>query len=229
MVRAISCRGSRPPPAAKKRASRISPRTRPTASSAHVGAPIARVAASVASRSWKTCFRRYVATSLGGGQRCLPLQESKVPRMRKHGTCSLTSQAIKNRRGLSRISLKDMTCRYLRVTFLGSSSDSWGSLWGSGSVHGDAPPLPAGVSDAGNGTADRATIADVKAPPEFDVTLFGAPPLVNIRLFVRRADGRTLRRCRSARFAGPGKGQGKILRCVDRDGDGIADSVNLVC
>jgi len=115
--------------------------------------------------------------------------------------------------------------RYLRLTFLGSSTGVWGSIWEFEAYDGDLPELPKGK--AAGGSAPAATISDVKAPDGFNVTLFGAPPTVNYPACLTAAPtGEVFVGVDEQGSLGKEKGRGKVLRCIDADGDGVADKIN---
>ena len=68
----------------------------------------------------------------------------------------------------------------------------------------------------------------VKAPPEFEVTLFAAPPKVNYPVAIAAApDGAVYVAVDEQGSLGRTPGGGKILRCVDEDGDGKVDGVTV--
>ncbi len=59
--------------------------------------------------------------------------------------------------------------RYLRVTFLKSSAGSWASLWEVEAAEKNLPRVP---DNRPKKASPLPTLADVKAPPEFDVSIF---------------------------------------------------------
>ncbi len=70
--------------------------------------------------------------------------------------------------------------RYLKVTYLGSSTGSWGSIWEIEAHAGALPELPRKVMKAAeNGSNAASGFGNVKAPEGFDVTVFAEPPKVN--------------------------------------------------
>ncbi len=77
--------------------------------------------------------------------------------------------------------------------------------------------------------ADDRTVADlVKAPPGFDVTLFAAPPKVGYPVAIAAAPtGEVFVAVDEQGSLGRTPGGGKVLRCVDRDGDGKVDEVKV--
>ncbi|MCA9066689.1 MAG: discoidin domain-containing protein, partial [Planctomycetaceae bacterium] len=126
--------------------------------------------------------------------------------------------------GIRAHSVEAPQTRYLRTTFLGSSTNGWGSLWELEACAGELPPLPAGAADGGKPTA---TISDVQAPDGFHVTLFAAPPAVNYPVCLTAAvTGEVFVGVDEQGSLGKEAGRGKILRCIDTDGDGQADQIN---
>ncbi|HEX7898895.1 MAG TPA: discoidin domain-containing protein [Planctomycetota bacterium] len=106
--------------------------------------------------------------------------------------------------------------RHLRVTCLGSKG-GWASFFEFEAYEGDAPA--AKLPDPLKG---------VKAPPEFDVTLFGEPPVVNYPVCLAATpDGTLFVGVDENGSLGKVEGYGKVLRCVDADGDGKAEDVKV--
>ncbi|MFO1063036.1 MAG: discoidin domain-containing protein [Pirellulales bacterium] len=111
--------------------------------------------------------------------------------------------------------------RYLKVTFLGSRSGGWGSLF---EIEASTEPLP---TLADSGSTDSAAVSDVEAPTAFEVRMFAAPPQVNYPVcLTAAADGTVFVGVDEQGSLGKEKGRGKIVRCIDRDGDGRADLFN---
>jgi putative membrane-bound dehydrogenase-like protein len=130
----------------------------------------------------------------------------------------------KERNGLSVDAVKTDAARYLKVTFLGSNGGGWGSLWEIEAYPGDLPPLPEGVSSGAEGAA---SIDDVKAPEGFDVSLFAGPPQVTYPVCITTSvDGEVFVGVDEQGSLGKEPGRGKIVRCIDSDGDGKADKFN---
>ncbi|XZE55630.1 DUF7133 domain-containing protein [Planctomycetaceae bacterium SH139] len=114
--------------------------------------------------------------------------------------------------------------RYLKVEFLGTSSGSWGSIWEVEAYAGELPALPASVAAA---SGPAATTADVKAPADFDVRMFAAPPQVGYPVCITTgAQGEVFVGVDEQGSLGKESGRGRVLRCLDIDGDGVADRVN---
>ncbi|QDU59345.1 Cytochrome c [Planctomycetes bacterium Pan216] len=80
-----------------------------------------------------------------------------------------------------------------------------------------APPVPPKLSD-------------VKAPEDFEVTLFAVPPKVNYPTCLSAAPtGELFVGVDPQGSIGKESNQGKVLRCLDTDGDGKADAINEFC
>ena len=120
--------------------------------------------------------------------------------------------------------------KYLKVTFVNSTPVYWASLWEFEAYESpDLPPLPkAAVTTPAIGTnTTNASIADVTAPAGFDVTMYGNPPQVNYPVCIAAAaTGELFVGVDPQGSLGKEPGQGKVLRCVDVDGDGRADHIN---
>jgi len=131
----------------------------------------------------------------------------------------------KKKRRITRHAVDAPGTRFLQVKFLGSSTGVWASFWEFEASDSKLPPLPKSVTQPA--ATAPASIADVRAPQGFDVTMFGAPPQVNYPVCLAAAPDGTL-------FVGVDKqgslgkepGQGKVLRLIDTDGDGVADRIN---
>jgi putative membrane-bound dehydrogenase-like protein len=130
----------------------------------------------------------------------------------------------KERNGLSVDAVKTDDARYLKITFHGSNGGGWGSLWEIEAYPGDLPPLPEGASAGADGAA---SIEDVKAPKGFDVSLFAGPPQVTYPVCITTSvDGEVFVGVDEQGSLGKEPGRGKIVRCIDTDGDGKADKFN---
>ena len=113
--------------------------------------------------------------------------------------------------------------RYIRTTFLGASRGLWGSIWELEASAGELPELP---ESAVPRTA-AASVGDVQAPPGFNVTMFGHPPEVNYPVcLTAAATGEVFVGVDEQGSLGKETGRGKVLRCIDTDGDGTADQIN---
>lgn len=115
--------------------------------------------------------------------------------------------------------------RYLKVTFLGCSTNGWGSLWELEAYPGDMPALPKTVQSGGS--KPPASISDVQAPDGFEVRMFASPPEVNYPVcLTAAATGEVFVGVDDQGSLGKDVGRGKVLRCIDTDGDGQADKIN---
>ena len=115
--------------------------------------------------------------------------------------------------------------RFLQVRFISASKGLWGSFWEFEATDTELPELPKSVTST-TATAG-ASIGDVRAPAEFDVTMFGAPPQVNYPVcLAAAADGTVFVGVDEQGSLGKEPGRGKVLRCIDTDGDGMADEIN---
>lgn len=113
--------------------------------------------------------------------------------------------------------------RYLKTTFLSSSTGGWGSIWEFEASAGELADLSAAIE---NSSPPPSTVSDVKAPDGFDVTMFGKPPEVNYPVCITASvDGEVFVGVDDQGSLGKEKGRGKVLRCVDTDGDGAADDI----
>ena len=130
----------------------------------------------------------------------------------------------KERNGLSVDEVKTDDARYLKITFKGSNGGGWGSIWEIEAYPGDLPPLPEGVAAGAEGAA---SIEDVKAPKGFDVSLFAGPPQVTYPVCITTSvDGEVFVGVDEQGSLGKDPGRGKVVRCIDTDGDGKADKFN---
>ena len=126
--------------------------------------------------------------------------------------------------GLSVDAVTADSARYLKVTFLGSNGGGWGSIWEIEAYPGDLPPLPEGVAAGAEGSA---SVEDVKAPEGFDVSLFAGPPQVTYPVCITTSvDGEVFVGVDEQGSLGKDPGRGRVVRCIDTDGDGKADRFN---
>lgn len=129
----------------------------------------------------------------------------------------------KERNGLSVDAVKTDDARYLKITFKGSNG-GWGSIWEVEAYPGDLPPLPEGASA---GSESAATTEDVKAPKGFDTKIFAGPPQVTYPVCITTSvDGEVFVGVDEQGSLGKDPGRGKVVRCIDIDGDGKADQFN---
>jgi putative membrane-bound dehydrogenase-like protein len=94
------------------------------------------------------------------------------------------------------------------------------------------PPGGVGFGPLGAGAAqaidERTFRESVQAPPEFEAKLFAAPPKVNYPVAIAAAPtGEIYVAVDEQGSLGRTPGGGKVLRCVDRDGDGKVDDVTV--
>jgi putative membrane-bound dehydrogenase-like protein len=94
------------------------------------------------------------------------------------------------------------------------------------------PPPGGGGGGFGGGNAQAITEqqfrTEVSVPPEFDATLFATPPRVNYPVAIACEPGGAVYVAVDEQGSlGRTPGGGKILRCVDKDGDGKVDDVTV--
>src|SRR5262249_57637801 len=84
------------------------------------------------------------------------------------------------------------------------------------------------VGKARGSVDERAFRGLVQVPPEFDVALYAAPPQVAYPVAIAAApSGELYVAIDEQGSLGRTPGGGKILRCLDRDGDGKVDEVKV--
>ena len=128
------------------------------------------------------------------------------------------------RNGLSTDAVKADNVRWLRITFLGSNGGGWGSIREVEASAGDLPPLPPGLTA---GDESSASTADVKSPAGFRSTVFAAPPEVTYPVCLTTSPaGEVFVGVDEQGSLGKDPGRGKVVRCIDTDGDGKADRFN---
>jgi putative membrane-bound dehydrogenase-like protein len=116
--------------------------------------------------------------------------------------------------------------RYLKVTFLGSSTGAWGSIREL-EVYSKKPPE---IEQAPSVRLLPSKVAQVNAPKGWDVTLFAHPPTVNYPVCLTAAPtGELFIGIDQQGSLGKKPGGGKVVRCVDTNHDGIADRINVFC
>jgi putative membrane-bound dehydrogenase-like protein len=90
------------------------------------------------------------------------------------------------------------------------------------------PPGGPGAQASAPAVTDKTIHEVVRAPAEFEVTLYAAPPRVNYPVAVAAAPtGELFVAVDEQGSIGRTPGGGKILRCVDTDGDGKVDEVKV--
>jgi len=126
--------------------------------------------------------------------------------------------------GLSVDAVETDDAKYLKITFVGSNGGGWGSLWEIEAYPGELPPLPEGAAGSAEG---HAAVSDVKAPEGFDVRIFASPPHVTYPVCITTSvDGEVFVGVDEQGSLGKEPGRGKVVRCIDTDGDGQADQFN---
>ena len=115
--------------------------------------------------------------------------------------------------------------RYLKINITAASPGSWASIR-EVQVHGtELQTIQPAVRQQ---NSDGELLGDVRVPDGFNATVFAAPPAVNYPVFVAAATDGTV-------FVSSDKNgsldreprRGSVVRLVDLDGDGRADSSNL--
>ncbi len=116
--------------------------------------------------------------------------------------------------------------KFLRVKFHGVKKGAlWGSIWEFEASTEELPALPAGYGNENKSTP--ASVSDVHPPEGFQVTLFGKPPEVNYPVcLTAAATGEVFVGVDLQGSLGKKPNQGKVVRCIDTDGDGVADKIN---
>ena len=116
--------------------------------------------------------------------------------------------------------------RYVRVTFSGTNNGMWGSIWELEVSAGELPKLTQAMKKGG-GDGTAAGLKDVKLPDGFQATLFGTPPDVNYPVcLAAAATGEVFVGVDEQGSLGKEAGKGKVLRCIDTNGDGQSDKIN---
>ena len=118
--------------------------------------------------------------------------------------------------------------KFLKVTFLGATPNFWGSFWEfEAYATKKLPELPKSLKPVPAGSGSAAGIKDVKAPDGFNVTLFGTPPDVNYPVCLAAAPtGELFVGVDEQGSLGKEPDRGRVIRCIDTDGDGQADRIN---
>ena len=111
--------------------------------------------------------------------------------------------------------------QFLRINWLGANRGLWFSLWELEATEADLPELP-------KQTGPTASFDDVKTPAGFNVSLFGAPPEVTYPVCLTAAvTGEVFVGVDEQGSLGKDPDGGRVLRCIDTDGDGQADKINV--
>tara|TARA_Y100001968_G_scaffold315083_1_gene341286 strand:- start:1762 stop:5475 length:3714 start_codon:yes stop_codon:yes gene_type:complete len=119
--------------------------------------------------------------------------------------------------------------KFFKIIFMGASTGVWGSLWEFEAHAGALPELPRKVMKAAENASNKSAngFSGVKAPDGFKVNLFVAPPEVNYPVcLTAAATGEVFVGIDEQGSLGKEKGRGRVVRCIDTDGDGKADQVN---
>jgi putative membrane-bound dehydrogenase-like protein len=121
--------------------------------------------------------------------------------------------------------------RHVRLTVTGVEQGHWASFF-EFEVYGARMVDPAASAIAAKSTSTRSAasvlLREIKAPPGFQVTLFAAPPDVHYPTCLTAAPTGEV-------FVGIDENgsldakpeRGRVLRCLDDDGDGKADRINV--
>jgi putative membrane-bound dehydrogenase-like protein len=128
-------------------------------------------------------------------------------------------------------SIKTIEARYLKITCLGANTANWSSIWEFEAYADKMPDLPKDITNNIQNNSPpvntETTVADIKAPDDFEVSIFGKPPEVNYPVCIATGSkGELFVGVDEQGSLGKEKGRGKILRCVDTDNDGKADKFN---
>jgi putative membrane-bound dehydrogenase-like protein len=93
---------------------------------------------------------------------------------------------------------------------------------------GPPPGGPGGMGGNLQAIDERTFLSSVQVPPEFEATLFALPPKVNYPVAIACEPGGAVYVAVDEQGSlGRTPGGGKILRCVDKDGDGKVDEVTV--
>lgn len=109
----------------------------------------------------------------------------------KQWTTVVDSSANNKKQRIVTHSVNINEARYLRITCVGSNSANWSSIWEFEAYADKMPDLPKEITNnipnnnpPGN---SETTLADVKAPDDFEVSIFGKPPEVNYPVCIATA------------------------------------------
>ena len=116
--------------------------------------------------------------------------------------------------------------RYLRVHFKGSGKRYWASFWEFEAYTTKLPPLPP-TAEQNLGAAPIGS-EDLQVSDGFTARLFGTPPEVNYPVcLAAAATGEVFVGVDEQGSLGKEPAGGKVLRCLDTDGDGKADKIDV--
>ncbi len=119
--------------------------------------------------------------------------------------------------------------QYLKLSITGLRGGSWGSFWefeayGKEMVEKVVYPSETPKAVQASPTDPKGLLKGIKAPAGFDVTLFAAPPEVTYPTCLSAAPNGDLYVGIDLNGSlGANEKQGKIIKCVDENGDGKAD------
>ena len=120
--------------------------------------------------------------------------------------------------------------RFFRITYLGAKPAYWGSFWEFEAHTGVLPKLPRKVvkaSEKNTNPAPKNNTHSILPPEGFNLSVFAQPPLVNYPVCLTAAStGELFVGIDEQGSLGKEKGRGRVVRCLDTDGDGKADQVN---
>ncbi|MGB1725280.1 MAG: DUF7133 domain-containing protein, partial [Limisphaerales bacterium] len=120
--------------------------------------------------------------------------------------------------------------RYFKITYLGAKPAYWGSFWEFEAHTGALPELPRKVLKASQKSTNappKTNEPRVNPPDGFNLTVFAQPPLVNYPVCLTAAStGELFVGIDEQGSLGKEKGRGRVVRCLDTNGDGRADEVN---
>ncbi len=119
--------------------------------------------------------------------------------------------------------------RYIRLTLTGLEDGHWGSFFEFEVLGTNMVPAPAGAgaSTRPKSIGGKGILAGVKAPQGFQVTLFAAPPDVRYPACLATSPtGEVYVGVDENGSLDAKPERGRVVRCIDEDGDGKADRFN---
>jgi putative membrane-bound dehydrogenase-like protein len=140
---------------------------------------------------------------------------------------TIVDQSTNNKIGrITAHSVDAKNTKFLRVSYISTDKNScWGSIFEFEASPSELPELPADL-DRSPG-APVAGASDVQGPDGFNISMFGTPPEVNYPVCLAAAPtGEVFVGVDLQGSLGKKPGQGKVIRCIDVDGDGRADRIN---
>jgi putative heme-binding domain-containing protein len=124
--------------------------------------------------------------------------------------------------------------RYVRVTATGLKEGAWASIaevqvFGTNHVPAPTPAKPSAAAHAPlRSAAKDGLLAGIKVSPGFVVTVFAQPPDISYPTCLAAApDGELFVGVDENGSLDAKAGRGRVVRCVDQDGDGKADRFNV--